>query len=111
MAEARIKTDKVDAEILARLLAADFVCACWVASKEERELRTLLHHRAALKKQIVGVKNRIHAVLARHAITVPKLLTIIWAINSSASQQSSTWARILILPRSILGRPRESSFR
>ncbi|WP_258359419.1 IS110 family transposase [Moorella sulfitireducens (nom. illeg.)] len=71
IAEARIKTDKVDAEILVRLLAADFVCACWVASKEERELRTLLHHRAALKKQVVGVKNRIHAVLARHAITVP----------------------------------------
>ncbi|HBT47717.1 MAG TPA: IS110 family transposase [Peptococcaceae bacterium] len=71
IAEARIKTDKVDAEILVRLLAADFVCACWVASKVERELRTLLHHRAALKKQVVGVKNRIHAVLARHAIKVP----------------------------------------
>ncbi len=71
IAEARIKTDKVDAEILARLLAADFVCACWVASGEERELRTLLHHRAALKKQIVGVKNRIHAVLARNAIAIP----------------------------------------
>lgn len=41
-----------------------------MASKEERELRTLLH-RAALKKQVVGVKNRIHAALARHAITVP----------------------------------------
>ncbi|MBE3580436.1 MAG: IS110 family transposase [Thermoanaerobacteraceae bacterium] len=71
IAEARIKTDKVDAEILVRLLAADFVCACWVAPKEKRELRTLLHHRAALKKQVVGVKNRVHAVLARHAITVP----------------------------------------
>lgn len=71
IAEARIKTDKLDAEILVRLLAADFVCACWVASKEERELRTLLHHRAALKKQVVSIKNRTHAVLARHAITVP----------------------------------------
>lgn len=71
IAEARIKTDKVDAEILVRLLAADFVCTCWIGSREERELRTLLRHRAALKKQVVGVKNRIHAVLARHAITVP----------------------------------------
>ncbi|MBC7343099.1 MAG: IS110 family transposase, partial [Clostridia bacterium] len=71
IAEARIKTNKVDAEILVRLLAADFICASWVASKKERELRTLLHHRAALKKQVVGVKNRVHAVLARHAITVP----------------------------------------
>lgn len=71
IAEARIKTDKVDAEILVRLLAADFVCTSWIGSREERELRTLLRHRAALKKQVVGVKNRIHAVLARHAITVP----------------------------------------
>lgn len=71
IAEARIKTDKVDAEILVRLLAADFVCASWVASKKERELRTLLHHRAALKRQVVGTKNRIHAILARHAITAP----------------------------------------
>ncbi|MBC7077468.1 MAG: transposase, partial [Synergistales bacterium] len=67
IAEARIKTDKVDAEILVRLLAADFVCTSWIGSKEERELRTLLRHRTALKKQVVGVKNRIHAVLARHA--------------------------------------------
>lgn len=71
IAEARIKTDKISAEILARLLAADFVCACWVAPKEERELRTLLHHRAALKKQVVSIKNRIHALLSRHAIIVP----------------------------------------
>ncbi|MBC7342927.1 MAG: IS110 family transposase [Clostridia bacterium] len=71
IAEARIKTDKVDAEILARLLAADFVCASWVAPKEERELRTLLQHRAALKKQVVSLKNRIHAVLSRQAIRVP----------------------------------------
>lgn len=56
---------------MVRLLAADFVCTCWIGSREERELRTLLRHRAGLKKQVVGVKNRIHAVLARHAITVP----------------------------------------
>lgn len=71
IAEARIKTDKVDAEILVRLLAADFVCTCWIGSREERELRTLLHQRAALKKQVVSTKNRIHAVLARHAVKVP----------------------------------------
>mgnify|MGYP000303680068 CR=1 FL=1 len=71
IAEARIKTDKLSAEILVRLLAADFICEVWVPPKEERELRTLLHHRAALKRQIVGVKNRIHAILMRHGIPVP----------------------------------------
>ncbi|MGI9952810.1 transposase [Moorellaceae bacterium AZ2] len=63
--EARIKTDKVDSEILVRLLAVDFVGGCWVAPQEERELRILLHHRAALKKQVVSLKNRIHGVLFR----------------------------------------------
>ena len=71
IAEARIKTDKIDAEILVRLLAADFVCESWVAPKEERDLRTLLHHRAALKKQVVSIKNRVHAILMRHSIPVP----------------------------------------
>lgn len=30
---------------MVRLLAADFVCTCWIGSREERELRTLLRHR------------------------------------------------------------------
>ena len=71
IAEARIKTDKVDAEILVRLLAANFVCESWIAPQEERELRLLLHHRMALKKQACAAKNRIHACLMRQGITLP----------------------------------------
>lgn len=42
--EAKTKTDKVDAETLARISAADFAYPCWVARQEEMELRNLLHH-------------------------------------------------------------------
>ena len=48
IAEARIKTDKVDAEILVRLLAADFIPAVWVPDREQRQLRILLGYRTRL---------------------------------------------------------------
>ena len=34
IAEAKVKTDKVDAEILAQLLAADYLPAVWVADED-----------------------------------------------------------------------------
>ena len=71
IAEARIKTDKVDSEILARLLASDFVCQAYVPPRELREVRAILRHRAGLKKQMVAIKNHVHAALARHAISIP----------------------------------------
>ncbi len=37
IAEARVKTDKVDAEMLAHLLRTDLVAKCHVASREIRD--------------------------------------------------------------------------
>ena len=39
IAEAKVKTDKVDARILAQLLAADFLPGTWVADDRTRTLR------------------------------------------------------------------------
>jgi hypothetical protein len=39
IASARIKTDKVDARILAHLLRGDLVAECYVPSRELREIR------------------------------------------------------------------------
>lgn len=61
----------MDSEILARLLASDFICQAYVPPKELREVRAILRQRAGLKKQIVATKNHIHAALARHAICIP----------------------------------------
>ena len=43
IAEAKVKTDKVDAEILARLLAADFLPPVWVPDPVTDQLRHLVH--------------------------------------------------------------------
>lgn len=65
IAEAKVKTDKVDALTLAQLLAADFVPEVWVPDEETRRLRREVATRAALVRQRTAVRNRVHAVLHR----------------------------------------------
>jgi len=65
IAEAKVKTDKVDALTLAQLLAADFVPEVWVPDDETRRLRHEVAARATLVRQRTQVRNRIHAVLHR----------------------------------------------
>ena len=71
IAEARIKTDALDAKILAQLLAADFIPTTWVPAKNEYELRVLLHHRIRLAKIRTMLKNKIHAALIRNGLNPP----------------------------------------
>ncbi len=66
IAEAKVKTDKVDARILAQLLAADFLPGTWVADDRTRMLRRLVMRRTHLVKQRTRVKNQVHAILARN---------------------------------------------
>ena len=66
IAEAKVKTDKVDARILAQLLAADFLPGTWVADDRTRMLRRLVMRRIHLVKQRTRVKNQVHAILARN---------------------------------------------
>ncbi len=66
IAEAKVKTDKVDARILAQLLAADFLPETWVADDRTRMLRRLVMRRTHLVKQRTRVKNQVHAILARN---------------------------------------------
>ena len=49
IAEAKVKTDKVDAEILAQLLAADYLPSVWLPDAATSALR-----RQVLRRQVVG---------------------------------------------------------
>ncbi|MGB9868307.1 MAG: IS110 family transposase [Bacillota bacterium] len=71
IAEARIKTDKLDAEVLVRLLAADFIPEVWVPSPQQRRLRALLEYRTSLVQLRTSLKNMVHAVLVRNGISSP----------------------------------------
>ncbi len=59
------KTDKVDAALLARLLASGFLPEVWRPDEKTASLRRGLARRRQLVKQRTREKNQIHAVLAR----------------------------------------------
>jgi transposase len=69
IAAARVKTDAVDAKTLAHLLRADLLPEAYVAPRDLRDLRELLRHRIALTRMRSAIKNRVHAILAKHGIT------------------------------------------
>ena len=71
IAEAKVKTDKVDARILAQLLAADFLPPDWVADERTRMLRRQVMRRTHLVRQRTRVKNQVHAILARNLAPTP----------------------------------------
>jgi hypothetical protein len=56
---ARVKTDKKDTLILARLLAANLVPVVWVPPKQVRELRQLISHRRRMAGMHTQVVNRL----------------------------------------------------
>jgi transposase len=60
------KTDKVDAQTLARLLAGGFLPEVWIVDEETRVLRRRVARRAQLVKQRTREKNQVHAILIRN---------------------------------------------
>jgi hypothetical protein len=68
IAEAKVKTDKVDAEILAQLLAADYLPAVWRPDPATAALRRQVLRRAHIVRQRTRLKNQVHAILHRNLI-------------------------------------------
>jgi transposase len=71
IAEAKVKTDKVDARILAQLLAADFLPPVWLPDERTRRLRRQVARRAHIVRQRTRMKNQVHAILARNLAPTP----------------------------------------
>ena len=72
IAEAKVKTDKVDAVVLAQLLRTDFLPDVWRPNQHTRELRHLTTRRASLISDRTRLKNRLHAVLHQRLIHCPE---------------------------------------
>jgi transposase len=89
IAEAKVKTDKVDARTLAGLLRADILLTCYMPEMEPRSRRELLCHRLNLVKNRTMVKNRIHGLLDKHGLRM---------LGTTAfSKDSIAWLRGLSL--------------
>ena len=71
IAQAKVKTDKVDAHVLAQLLRCDFLPEVWQPDEATRRLRELTGRRSALVGQRTAMRNRIHSVLAMRLIEAP----------------------------------------
>lgn len=66
IAEARIKTDKIDSKILAHLLRTNLIPEAYVPSKRTRKGKDILRQRMFFIRLRTMVKNRIFMILERH---------------------------------------------
>jgi transposase len=90
IAEAKVKTDKLDAKTLAYLLRGDLVAESYVPTRKNRDRRALIRHRASLTRMRVEVKNRIHALLDKHELS--------YEYTDLFGKQGLEWLRNLQLP-------------
>jgi transposase len=90
IAQARIKTDRIDAKTLAYLLRGDLVAESYVPTRKNRQRRALIRHRASLIRMRVEIKNRIHALLDKHELQQ--------SYSDLFGKQGMEWLRRLQLP-------------
>lgn len=74
IAQAKVKTDKVDALVLAQLLRCDYLPQVWQPDSRTQRMRQLTGRRATLVQQRTAIRNRIHSVLAMRLIETPEWL-------------------------------------
>jgi transposase len=72
IAEAKVKTDRVDAGVLAHLLRLDYLPRVWTPDPQTQRMRRLTTERANLVADRTRIKNRIHAVLHHRLLEAPK---------------------------------------
>ena len=71
IANAAVKTDRIDAGVLAHLARMKYLPTAYAAPKEFRDLRLYTRHRSWLIKHRTQAKNRIQAVLAGYNLVSP----------------------------------------
>ena len=68
IADSDIKTDKKDAETLARLLASDYLYTVWQPSEQIISYRKIVAYYFSMMDLRIAVKNMIHSILHRNLI-------------------------------------------
>ncbi|MDI6708784.1 MAG: IS110 family transposase [Candidatus Thermoplasmatota archaeon] len=90
IAESKIKTDKIDAKILAHLLRTDLLPTAYMPAKEIRDLRWLVRRRIFLGRFSGKLKNRIYAELIRRGIK--------YEVKKIFARKYKSWLQILNIP-------------
>ena len=68
IAHAHVKTDKIDAGVLASLQAAGFLPEIWTPDAETERLRRLVARRNQVVRHRTRIKNEVHSILHAHLI-------------------------------------------
>lgn len=66
IAEAKIKTDKIDSEVLAHLIRCELLPEAYVPTKGARYIRQVLRQRMFFVRIRTMIKNRIRGIIDRH---------------------------------------------
>ncbi len=90
IAQAKVKTDRIDAEVLANLLRCDYLPEVWEPDGVTQRLRHLTGVRSALVGDRTRLKNRIHGVLAGLLVVLPE--------GGLFTAKGLAWVRGLELP-------------
>jgi len=91
ISHAKVKSDKVDARMLAELLSADLIPRVWAGDEQTRVLRRRISRRRLLVKQRIAVKNAISAITIRNLKTRP-------AVSDLFGKVGRAWLETLDLP-------------
>jgi len=83
IAWAKVKTDKIDAAVLAKLHASGFLPEVWMPDEETETRRRVVAERTQLVSQMTRLKNRIQSVL--HANLIPPYKGVLF------SQRGRAW--------------------
>jgi len=94
IAEAKIKTDKIDAKILAHLLCCDLVPEAYVPHKDTRTIKNVLRQRMFFVKLATMVKNRIHLIIDRHPEVKGQIEP-----SDLFGKQGMEWLKIVAFPK------------
>jgi transposase len=66
IAQAKLKDDRLDSNILVDLLRAELVYESFVPDKEHRELRHLVRSRIGIVQERTDFKNKAHSILDKY---------------------------------------------
>jgi transposase len=91
IADARIKTDKIDSETLAHLLRADLIPRAHASSKETRACKRVLRQRMFFTRLRTMLKNRVRALLVQHSVDLPEVTDLF-------GSSGRAWLRTVMLP-------------
>lgn len=68
IAQAKIKTDKIDARVLAELARVGFLPEVWVPDEDTETLRRLMSRRSNLARRRTAMMNDVHSIMHRNLV-------------------------------------------